>query len=427
MPAETPGGSFRGVMRRWWVVAACMVALALLALALPVHRYANATASARVHEQTTTVAYSYKGDPQPMTESGSVADLVKADFVDQQVAQHAAASLGNVSGSQLASSLGFTALTGTDAELTSSGPSEQVAQARLGAYVHALVSARRAEQRAVLENAASTLAAQHGAADAVKRLRTAAAGVGQQIYQAGSVTSTPPRVLPRWALLAGGALAGLLLGLILALALARRDTRIHGARDLRAAGVRFAEVDLRGSPSGVDQLRVLAEMAAIGPAGGVVAVATPHRDDATALAMALAGSFAADGTPTTLLSAVRAVRFDHDDWLPIPGTDAALHSVRTAREVLGSSRPGEVTVIDAPPVLDTPEALVAAAVADVVVIAVVPDRARWPEVGAALEQAEDAVPPDRVRICLLRGARNASDATPAPAGSRRRFATRVPT
>jgi hypothetical protein len=143
--------------------------------------------------------------------------------------------------------------------------------------------------------------------------------------------------------------------------------------------------------------------------------------------MALAESFTADGTPTTLISSVRGVRFEHGDWVPVAGTEGALHSIRTAREALGGARPGEVTVIDAPPVLDGPEALVAAAIADMVVVAVVPGKARWPELGAALEQVEDAVAPDRVRICLLRGAADAPQATSAPANARRRLATRVPT
>jgi hypothetical protein len=121
-PPTSFGHSLRDVGRRWWVVVIAVVLVAALAVALPVHRLSAASATTRLHEQDTTVAFSYKGDPQPETASQSVHDIVRSDFIDPAVAETAAQHVGGLTGAQLASDLGMTALTGTDVQLTYDSP-----------------------------------------------------------------------------------------------------------------------------------------------------------------------------------------------------------------------------------------------------------------------------------------------------------------
>ena len=149
-PGLTFGRAMRMLSARWWVVLICIVLVTVLGVSLANKRLSSATASARVHEQDTSVAFSpQSGLPQPSTESRSVNELTRGDFVDPQIAAAAAAKLGGgMTGSGLSGALGFTPLNGTDVELTySGGGSTAEAGRRLKAYVNELISTRIATQR----------------------------------------------------------------------------------------------------------------------------------------------------------------------------------------------------------------------------------------------------------------------------------------
>jgi hypothetical protein len=397
------GAAVARLARFWWVIALCVIFAIGLALLLPVHRLSGAKATARIHEQDTTLAFSYKGDPQPQSANQTANDLTSADFVDPQIAQTAANKLGGgITGSQLVSGLGFTALTGTDVQLTYSGGPSKIAQQRLTAYVTSLIAARRSSQEKVLRGEAAALRAKSTPADVVNRLTVAADSVKNQIHPVGGVTVAPARTISRAILLAGALLAGLILGVLVALALGRADTRIRSSDQLRRAGIRSIEVDSGRNPASVDALRVLAEVNGVGASGGVVAILAPS-GGVGLLASVLAARFAAAGRPTTLLSPSGAVRSSNDTWEPVDQDASALRSVPQAEQLLESGRPGEVFVLEGPGLMEQPEALVSAAVATITILALRPGRARWRELEQSLELLEDAVVAGRVRVCLDSG------------------------
>jgi hypothetical protein len=397
------GAAVARLARFWWVIALCVIFAIGLALLLPVHRLSGAKATARIHEQDTTLAFSYKGDPQPQSANQTANDLTSADFVDPQIAQTAANKLGGgITGSQLVSGLGFTALTGTDVQLTYSGGPSKIAQQRLTAYVTSLIAARRSSQEKVLRGEAAALRAKSTPADVVNRLTVAADSVKNQIHPVGGVTVAPARTISRAILLAGALLAGLILGVLVALALGRADTRIRSTDQLRRAGIRSIEVDSGRNPASVDALRVLAEVNGVGASGGVVAILAPS-GGVGLLASVLAARFAAAGRPTTLLSPSGAVRSSNETWEPVDQDASALRSVPQAEQLLESGRPGEVFVLEGPGLMEQPEALVSAAVATITILALRPGRARWRELEQSLELLEDAVVAGRVRVCLDSG------------------------
>ncbi|HEV8156271.1 MAG TPA: hypothetical protein VGP67_12105 [Gaiellales bacterium] len=397
------GAAVARLARFWWVIALCVIFAVGLALLLPVHRLSGAKATARIHEQDTTLAFSYKGDPQPQSANQTANDLTSADFVDPQIAQTAANKLGGgITGSQLVSGLGFTALTGTDVQLTYSGGPSKIAQQRLTAYVTSLIAARRSSQEKVLRGEAAALRAKSTPADVVNRLTVAADSVKNQIHPVGGVTVAPARTISRAILLAGALLAGLILGVLVALALGRADTRIRSTDQLRRAGIRSIEVDSGRNPASVDALRVLAEVNGVGASGGVVAILAPS-GGVGLLASVLAARFAAAGRPTTLLSPSGAVRSSNETWEPVDQDASALRSVPQAEQLLESGRPGEVFVLEGPGLMEQPEALVSAAVATITILALRPGRARWRELEQSLELLEDAVVAGRVRVCLDSG------------------------
>jgi hypothetical protein len=397
------GAAVARLARFWWVIALCVIFAIGLALLLPVHRLSGAKATARIHEQDTTLAFSYKGDPQPQSANPTANDLTSADFVDPQIAQTAANKLGGgITGSQLVSGLGFTALTGTDVQLTYSGGPSKIAQQRLTAYVTSLIAARRSSQEKVLRGEAADLRANGTPRDVVNRLTVAADSVKNQIHSVGGVTVAPARTISRAILLAGALLAGLILGVLVALALGRADTRIRSSDQLRRAGIRSIEVDSGRNPASVDALRVLAEVNGVGASGGVVAILAPS-GGVGLLASVLAARFAAAGRPTTLLSPSGAVRSSNETWEPVDQDASALRSVPQAEQLLESGRPGEVFVLEGPGLMEQPEALVSAAVATITILALRPGRARWRELEQSLELLEDAVVAGRVRVCLDSG------------------------
>jgi hypothetical protein len=385
-PPTSFGHSLRDVGRRWWVVVIAVVLVAALAVALPVHRLSAASATTRLHEQDTTVAFSYKGDPQPETASQSVHDIVRSDFIDPAVAETAAQHVGGLTGAQLASDLGMTALTGTDVQLTYTGGSQSNAQRRLAAYVGAFIAARRAQTRRVLLSAATSLQARGGSIDAVKRLQTAADSVNQQIYQVGGISTSPPTRISRSLLIIGGALAGLILGVAVALGLSRADRKIRRLSDLRAAGVHAVPVNADSNAT-IDALRVLSEVSGVGSDGGVVATCAAH-GSSERVAAALGSSFAAAGRSVSLLTASRLRRSDPRDPTDTALPTSPFRSLKDASTAVENRRPGEVYVLSGPGLLDDPEALVSCRVADVTVLIIRRGKTRWAELTDALEILE---------------------------------------
>jgi hypothetical protein len=404
-PELTFRRSMRGLLTWWWVIVGCTILVTLLASSLSSHGLVEHKASVRVHEQDTAVSYQLSGAlagaAQPYTPIRGVNDLTKSDFVDPQVADAAAKKLGDISGSQLIGGLGFTALTGTEVELTYSGGSSPIEAAhRLSAYVSALVANRRATQRKPLVAAAqrarahpsdtSTLAAQ--------QLQTAADGLDQQIYQSGSISSATSRTVPHSAVVLGGFFAGLILGILVALTLTRLDPRILRVGDLREAGLRSIEID-RNNGDTMETLRALTEVGGIDEAGGVIAVMTPAGAD-TPTASALAASYAMSGRQTRIISDAGSARSEDGGWVETEADEQTLQSLPRLRAALRSVKPGEVTIIDAPGLEAHSQALIASAVADVTVLVLRRGRSRWNQLETSLELLEEAVLAGRVRIAM---------------------------
>jgi hypothetical protein len=390
--------------RWWWIIPICAAAVALAAVSLSSHKLTDPRAVARVHAQDTTVSYQFSGEPQPFTAARTVNDLSETDFIDPQTAQAAARKLGGgITGDQMVSHLGFAALSGTDLQLSySDGSAPSVTEQRLKAYTDTLVTQRIANEKRALDQAASTLAANNGDQTAITRLRTAASALDQQIHTVGSITVTSGRTIPKPVLLVGGALAGAILGVLIALAVAGADRRIRTIDDLRAAGVRTIEVD-SDKPESVEALRALAEVAGVDAAGGVVAVMTPRGDHSTPLARALATAFARSGRPASLVADDGAMRSDHGGWESSGAGRGLLASLPRLRTALGHNRTGEVTVVDAPALLERSGNLVASAVAEVTVLSLRRGHSTWSELESSLELLGDAAAQGRVRVVLDRG------------------------
>jgi hypothetical protein len=358
-----------------------------------------------VHVQDTTISFSYTGEPQAFTPQRSVNDLTRSDFVDPEAASNAARTLGDVTGSQLADGLAFTALTGTDAQIVYSGSdSQSVAARRLDVYVNALINLKRHTQSQALLQAAEKLRTNGGSSDTARRLELAATSLGQQIYQVGIVTTLKPTVIPKWATLLAAALAGAILGLLCALTLGRFDPRIRASADLRSAGVRSVEIDSSRPAGSVQALRALVEVGGIDASGGVVAVVTPSNGGATSVARALAAAFAASGRPTTLLSDSGSTRSDGGGWVQVATGSGVLQSMPRLSEALSGGREGEVTVIDAPGLEGHAQPVIASAAAAVTVLAL-SGRNTWGQLETGLAMLQHAALEDRLCICLDRSRR----------------------
>ena len=403
-PDLTFGRAMRLIGARWWVVLACALLVTVLGVSLGNRRLSNSTASVRLHEQDTGVAYLASGQPQPYTKARSVNELTRSDFVDPQIADTAARKAGRgMTGDGLTGALGFTPLNGTEVELSySAGVSTAEARRRLDAYVSTLISARRASQRAQLLTAAQRVRSQGTAgAAAADRLRAAADGLAQQIFQVGSITSSKSRTIPGSAVFAGSVVAGLILGLLVALALGQADPRIRRLSDLRSAGFRAIEVDPSDARS-IETLRAIVEVGGVDSTGGAVAVVASS-GDGSQVGKELATSFAASGRPTTLLSNDGASRSSDEGWSTAEVGRHPLQSLRRLRDALADGRIGDVTVIDAPGVLQRPHGLIASAAADVTLLVLRRGRTTWRDLAQSLELLDESVGAGRVRICLERG------------------------
>jgi hypothetical protein len=196
--------------------------------------------------------------------------------------------------------------------------------------------------------------------------------------------------------------AGLILGILIALALGQFDPRIRRVADLRLAGLRALDVD-RDDAESIETVRTVAEVGGLDATGGAVAVA-PCSGGETPLGRELAASFAASGRPTTLLSDQGVSRSGDGDeaWTPVEAEPRPLQSLQRLRATLADGRIGDVTVISAPGVLQHPQALIAAAAADITILVLRRGKSTWAELERSLEMLEDAAVDGKVRICLER-------------------------
>jgi hypothetical protein len=389
------------------VVAITTVVLAAVAVTLADRPYGGALASARIHVQDILVSYQFSGQPQPYTPNRNVNELTRGDFIDPQVAATAAKTLKGVTGQDLLSHIGFSALTGTEASLTYDGStSPDVSSRRLDAYINAFVDQRRAQQKQALQRAATSVAG----TSAETKLTQAANAIDGQIFPVGATTTIDAKRLAKPAALLGGGLAGALLGLILALVLGRADRRIRSQDELRLAGLRSVELDSGRKPETVDTLRALAEVAGIGSDGGVVAVVTPS-GDGTPLARELATAFAASARPTALLTESGAAVNREGVWTPIEGAlGNAMRSLPRLSDTVARMRPANgVAVIDAPAINERAEGVIASGLADVTLLVVQRNRTTWKQLEEALDTLGDAVTQGRVRVCLDRGRASRDD------------------
>lgn len=392
--------------------------MAVIAVTLADRPYGGAKAAARVHVQDTIVSFQFSGQPQPYTPTRNVNELTRADFIDPQVAAAAAKKLSGVTGQQLIAHLGFTPLTGTEAALTYDGStSQEVSQRRLQAYIAEFVAERRGQQKQALARAATAVAG----TPAEQKLTSAANAVDGQIFQVGNITTTGAKKLAVPIAVLGGVLAGALLGLILALMLGRADRRIRTHEDLRLAGLRTIEVDSSRKPESVDTLRALAEVAGIGPDGGVIAVASPSGDGRTPLARELATAFASSARPTALLTEHSGAVNREGVWTAIEGgLGSTMRSLPQLSDTVARLRPANgVAVIDAPAITERSEGVIASGLADVTLLVVQRNRTTWKQLEEALDTLADAVTQGRVRVCLDRSRAARDDGVAQLTGSAR--------
>jgi hypothetical protein len=412
-PDLTVTRAIRLLARWWWVATICVVLVVVAWSTLPALQLSPPTARARVHLQDTTISYSYSGVPQAFTPQRSVNDLNRGDFIDPNAAASAAPGIGHGVGSgSLTSALGFTALTGTDAQLSyTGGGSETEAARRLSAYVQAFVRQRRQSQSAALLAAAHKVTQYGGSSDTAKALEIAAKSLDQQIYQVGPTTSSSARRVPRSLSLVGALLAGLVLALLVVLAVDRFDPRIRSIRDLRLAGVDPIGVDAARGGAPVEALRALAEASGVDMAGQAVAIVTPRSgDDVTGLARALADAFVGAGRPATLLSDGRVLHTAGGSWSPVKGS-GALTSLPRLREALAADAE-DVIVIGAPGLLDSGEPVVAATAARFTVVAVRRGKTTWTELERCLALLGRLRPDVQPCVVINRSARTGRLAAP---------------
>jgi Mrp family chromosome partitioning ATPase len=247
----------------------------------------------------------------------------------------------------------------------------------------------------------------------------------------------------------GGFLGGAAICALLALILGRMDQRVRRPDDIEVIGVPVVDVDSDSDPTSIQLLRSELELAGMGTRLAVIAVTRATREEGSSgLALALARTFAAVGTPTVLVSAdlrERTVRSETGlsamldssvsqppltplannlQWLP-EGTSTAspdtLFSasrveriVRTLREQAG------VVVIDTPAVLEDAETLPLIACSDIVLLTVRPGLTMWNPLGSAITLIQ-RIAKRPLHICYDRAPERSS----VPVGERSSAAERV--
>jgi Mrp family chromosome partitioning ATPase len=446
--------AMRMLKRLWWIPLVLAVLGALAASQLVKGKSTTYSATGRLHVQETLVGFSPgSGDPSPVTPITKAADLSEGSFVVPEPARTAAKSLGAaVSGPYLTSHLNFTALSGTDSELTLTGqPSRDVAAKRLVAYLNAYVAWKRdAEVKQLQQVDASLKKAGTNTSDqSARRIETAISTIPRQITASQSVDTTAKKGFPKLAAILGGLIAGLALGVLAALLFGRLDERVRRGSEVEDPGDRPLDIDSVRRPQTMHTLRCELELAGMAGDGATLAVTSPSRSERqTPVAMELARAFAASGRPTVLVSAdvragssqpsgvasyldgtdaaLQALQLeDNLVWIP-EGTSAvepeALFSSERLGRLLAEARTlGTAVIVDAPRIEDDAEAPLVAGMADLTLLVIHSGQTTWSRLDSALAHLRRITSrPVRTAVDRASGRGYAAPAgTEAPRRSRR--------
>jgi hypothetical protein len=436
-PEMTFARAARAAVRFWWIPILIAVAGGLAATQVAGASKTTYSATGQIHDQETALGFSPgSGAPTPTSPYTKATDLNAGSFIATAPAQTVATKLKDVTAAQLKSKLSFSAITGTDVQLTLSGqPSRQVAEHRLTAYLTALVDWRRANDARPLKLVDDNLhqAGSGASSETIHTIETALATIPRQIYASGSVDASTQKGFPGWAAALGGIFAGFALGLLFAIVIARFDDRIRRGGEAADPSMRPVDVDSVRRPASIHNLRCELELVGMAPHGATLAVTSLRRGERrTPVAAELARAFAAAGRPTVLVSADLRAGDSHDGgpsgvstyldgsddtlhivpldenlvWVPSGRTSATpetLFSSERVSRLLDQARSyGSVVVIDSPRLEDDAEAPLIPGLADVTLLVLHSGQSRWSRVETALGRLR-LVAKGPVRLCVDRG------------------------
>ena len=420
--------SVRMIAKRWWllVLGGLIVAAAAFIFVERRTQQYTLTTTLTLNDVSTVPKSGKPGfdvfyNPQKFPDA-----WVTNDIITQAAARGASDALGgHPSAAQIYAGLSMvgTGTTTVQVTYTGGGSKDQVTSV-LRHYVAAFINQRTDQEQQQIDTALSGLQAVRPQTLAITRNESTLLKAEQQLpgnfssqfdstrYRPEPVPvpkGGPPLILA----VLGGFFAGAAVAALIALLLGRMDKRVRRPDDIEVVGVPVVDVDSDSDPASIQLLRSELELAGMGTRLGVIAVTRATRDEGSSgLALALARTFAAVGTPTVLVSAdlrERTVRSENGlsamldssasqpplmplannlQWLP-EGTSTAnpetLFSasrveriVRTLREQAG------VVVIDTPAVLEDAETLPLIACSDIVLLTVRPGLTMWNPLGSAI-------------------------------------------
>jgi hypothetical protein len=434
-PEMTFRRAARSAARLWWIPLVLALIGAFAATHVVHGSGTTYSATGQIHDQETSLGFSAgSGNPTPTSPYSKATDLDASSFIATGPAAEAARKLTGVSASEIKSHLAFSAITGTDVQLTLSGqPSRKDAEQRLNAYLNALVAWKRESDARPLQQVYANLQKPDSGASSqtIHSIGTALATIPRQIYVSQAVDTRVNRGFPRWLATVGAVVAGLALGVLFAAVIARFDDRIQRGREVSDPSLRPVDVDSVRRPATIHNLRCELELVGMAPDGATLAVTSLRRSERrTPVAAELARAFAASGRATVLVSAdVRAGESDggaegvstfldgSDDtlkvvpleenlvWAPAGHTSAtpeALFSTERVARLLEQARShGSVVVIDAPRFEDDAEGPLLPGLADVTLLVLHSGQSRWSLVEVALGRLR-MVSKGPVRLCVDR-------------------------
>ncbi len=451
--------ALRTITKRWWLLLAGGVVVAILAFLVAGQKKAHyeATTVLTVNDVTVVPRGDGKAGFQVFADPPKFPDSwVTQDFISQSAAQAASSQVGGrISANAMLSHIVVTGLTNSTVELdfTGNGSSADTLAA-LKRYASALLSQRAAREQNLVLTALNTMHTNLDQTPAVVSNESRLTKVLQQIpgfFSSDFQSNRPPsahRVSaggpPTALIVLGGFLAGVAGGALLALLLGRFDKRVRRPDDIEVSGVPVVDIDSEVDAASVQLLRSELELAGMGTRLAVIAVTRATRaEGSSGLALALARTFASVGTPTVLVSAdlrARKVRSEMGlsglldgsvstlpliplesnlAWLP-EGSSTALPETlfsapRVERIIRDLRDQAGVIVIDTPAVLEDSETLPLLASSDIVLLTVRPGLTRWNPLGAAVALIQ-RVAKRPLHICYDR----ADEASSVPAAATRR-------
>jgi hypothetical protein len=452
--------SLRMIAKRWWLLLAGGVIVAALAFFVverrPTHYHVSTTLT--IEDQRVLTNPFGPGLILENSNPKFSADWQPSAFLTYQAAQAASSAVGgSPSASQILAGLVATPQSTTQVQLDYTGGSNALAVLRK--YAGAFITQRYQLEVRGVTDAVNAYNSQTNLSGKLKKNLQALALKAPTIplgFQTGFETNPnppvdkiPPGGPPLIVAVAGGFAAGAALAALLALLLGRMDKRVRRPDDIEVVGVPVVDVDSDTDPTSIQLLRSELELAGMGTRLAVIAVTRATRDEGSSgLALALARTFAAVGTPTVLVSAdlrERSVRSETGlsamlessvsqpplmplannlQWLP-EGTSTAnpetlFSAQRVERIVRALREQASVVVIDTPAVLEDAETLPLIACSDIVLLTVRPGLTMWNPLGGAITLIQ-RIAKRPLHICYDRAPERSS----VPVGERSDVAERV--